>query len=166
VSIHCNGHRISSYRGTEVFFLSEAKTEDAMRVAQLENSALKFEFPSGLDQTVSEEDFSLMDMLSMITMEMTSTTFLKESQELARLVQSHLANRLGIRDRGVKQAGFYVMQGTLPTMPSVLVEVAFISNAHDEKLLKQRAFRNKAAQGIFYGIKAFVDKYQREIAGY
>ena len=165
VSLHCNAHPKSTCSGTEVFFLSEAKTEDAMRVAQLENSVLKLEFSSEVDRTVSEEDFTMRDMLNMITMGMVSNNFLKESQDLAAFIQKQLAKRLNRRDRGVKQAGFYVMMGTLPTMPSVLVEIAFITNPYEEKLLKQRTFRKKAAQAIFYGIKAFIDKYQREIAG-
>lgn len=164
VSLHCNGHPKASTRGTQVFFLSEAKTEEAIRVAQLENSVLKFEFSSDLDRSVSEEDFSMVDMLNMITLEMRSTTFLKESQDLADIIDRHLVERLDLHDLGVRQAGFYVMKGTLPTMPSVLVEIAFITNPYEEALLKQRAFRKKAAQAIFYGVKAFVDKYQRELA--
>ncbi|MCK5525656.1 MAG: N-acetylmuramoyl-L-alanine amidase, partial [Candidatus Latescibacteria bacterium] len=58
------------------------------------------------------------------------------------------------------QAGFYVMMGTEATMPGVLVEVAFISNPYEEKLLKRTSFRKKTASAIFEGIKTF--KMQKE----
>ena len=154
VSIHTNANPKRYARGTETYFLSEAKTEDAMRVAQRENASLQYQEPVRLATT---ENFRIVED---IRLGMLSNQFLKESQALAALVQSELVRTLQTRNRGVKQAGFYVMMGTEATMPGVLVEVAFISNPYEEKLLKRTSFRKRAARAIFQGIKTF--KIQQE----
>ncbi len=154
VSIHTNASPKREAQGTETFFLSEAKTEDAMRVAQRENASLQYQEPGRL---AASENFQIVED---IRLGMLSNQFLKESQDLASLIQTELSRTLRTKNRGVKQAGFYVMMGTEATMPGVLVEVAFISNPYEEKLLKRTSFRKKAASAIFEGIKTF--KMQKE----
>ena len=154
VSIHTNASRKRKAQGTETFFLSEAKTEDAMRVAQRENASLQYQESAPL---AVAENFQIVED---IRLGMLSNQFLKESQDLAALIQSQLSRTLRTKNRGVKQAGFYVMMGTEATMPGVLVEVAFISNPYEEKLLKRTSFRKKTASAIFEGIKTF--KMQKE----
>ena len=154
VSIHTNASPRKKAQGTETFFLSEAKTEDAMRVAQRENASLQYQEPGRL---AASENFQVVED---IRLGMLSNQFLKESQDLAAVIQSELSRTLQTKNRGVKQAGFYVMMGTEATMPGVLVEVAFISNPYEEKLLKRTSFRKKAASAIFEGIKTF--KMQKE----
>lgn len=154
VSIHLNAASNRYAQGTETYFLSEAKTEDAMRVAQRENASLQYQEPTQLATT---ENFRIVED---IRLGMLSNQFLKESQDLAALIQSELIRALRTKNRGVKQAGFYVMMGTEATMPGVLVEVAFISNPYEEKLLKRTSFRKKVARAIFQAIKTF--KIQQE----
>lgn len=154
VSIHTNASPKKKAQGTETFFLSEAKTEDAMRVAQRENASLQYQEPV---QLATSENFQIVED---IRLGMLSNQFLKESQDLAALIQSELSRTLQTKNRGVKQAGFYVMMGTEATMPGVLVEVAFISNPYEEKLLKRTSFRKRAASAIFESIKTF--KMQKE----
>ncbi|MFH1007819.1 MAG: N-acetylmuramoyl-L-alanine amidase [Candidatus Latescibacterota bacterium] len=155
VSIHTNSSKNKKAQGTETFFLSEAKTEDAMNVAQRENASLLYQEKA---QLAASENFQLVED---IRLGMLSNQFLKESQDLAALIQSDLSRTLQTKNRGVKQAGFYVMMGTEATMPGVLVEVAFLSNPYEEKLLKRTSFRKKAASAIFEGIKSF--KMQNEL---
>lgn len=74
--------------------------------------------------------------------------------ELAKHIQNNLVNEIGLSDRGVKTADFYVLRET--NMTSALVEVAFINNPEEEKLLKDQNFINKASLGIAKGILEFV----------
>ncbi len=76
-----------------------------------------------------------------------------ESLRLAQAIQSSMIETLGTVDHGVREAMFYVIHHT--TMPAVLVEVAYISNPTEEKLLADPAFRQKAADGIYKGILAY-----------
>ena len=73
-----------------------------------------------------------------------------QGEQAARLVQSNLTSVLGLTDRGVKTANYYVLRNT--TMPAVLVETAFISNPQEEALLRTAAFQEAAAQAIASGI--------------
>jgi len=87
--------------------------------------------------------------------------FLQESSDLAHEVQKQLVAKLGRRDRGVKQAPFYVLVGC--QMPSVLVEIAFISNAEEEKLLNDPAWQQKAAEAIYEGIRTYKNAYEAKV---
>jgi len=157
ISLHCNSSKNPKVVGIETYFLSEAKTEDAREVARRENASLRFEevIPS-----LKEDNFPLKDILT----DMLSDQFLKESQKLAACVQEELVRGLGLEDRGVKQAGFYVMLGTGAAMPSVLVELGFISNRGEERLLKTSAFRRRAALALFRAIRNFKEQQERAIA--
>ena len=76
-----------------------------------------------------------------------------DSRRLAGLVQQELVRELGLRDIGVKTANFYVIRHT--TIPSILVELAFLSNAREESLLNQASFRQRGAEAIFRGITRY-----------
>ncbi len=150
ISIHCNSGRNRHASGVETYFLSEARTEWERAVAAYENSAIKYELEDKLDTT---------DILKYILMDMAQTEFLKESQDLALFIQQSLAKATKKVDRGVKQAGFYVLFGAY--MPAVLVEVGFLSNKKEERLLSSRKYQEKIAYGIYRGIKKFKEKYER-----
>ncbi|WP_339147882.1 MULTISPECIES: cell wall-binding repeat-containing protein [unclassified Sutcliffiella] len=77
----------------------------------------------------------------------------KESKELAEAIQGELVKELGLRDRGVKEGSFVVIRDS--QMPSVLVEIAFISNPDEAKLLANASFREKAAQAIYNGVEKY-----------
>ena len=89
---------------------------------------------------------------------MAQASFMKESEDLAAKIQVELGKKLKTPNRGVKQAGFLVLIGA--SMPNVLIEVGFISNPSEEKMLKQNSYKEKIARAIFEGIKQF--KYSRE----
>ena len=150
ISIHCNSGRNRKASGVETYFLSEARTEWERAVAAYENSAIKYEIQDMVDTT---------DVLKYILMDMAQNEFLRESQDLAAYIEQSLARTLKRPDRGVKQAGFYVLFGAY--MPAVLVEVGFLSNRREEKLLTSRKYQEKIAYGIYRGIKKFKEKYER-----
>ena len=93
-----------------------------------------------------------------ITSSMASSMFLKESEALAASIQKELDKILSTPNRGVKQAGFYVLSGA--SMPCVLIEGGFVSNPSEEKNLKSPAYRKKLADSIYKAIKKF--KLSRE----
>jgi N-acetylmuramoyl-L-alanine amidase len=147
MSVHANSGARAA-KGFETYFLSEARTEDERRVAEMENAAVQFEEKKSgpapeLDQIVSglKNDF-----------------YLRASHALAQSVQSSLATVHGGPNRGVKQAGFRVLIGAL--MPAVLVEMAFISNPDEAQLLGTSAFQQKIAFSLAAAIDHFFATHQ------
>src|SRR6476619_5262784 len=125
VSIHVNAANPNwkdpgGARGFETYFLSEAKTEDARRVEQMENEVVKFE--SGPSARAG-------DPLNFIINDMAQNEHLREANELAELIQRRMGEVHPGPSRGVKQAGFRVLVTAF--MPTVLVEIGFGSNPAD-----------------------------------
>lgn len=137
LSIHANASGSAKTRGVETYFLNFATTAEAAAVAARENST------SG--RTMS----SLPDIVKAITL----SNKREESRDFAAMVQRALFQRLrvaGVRDLGVRQAPFVVLIGA--QMPSVLVEVAFLTNRQDQQLLKKSAYRQRIAEALLSGI--------------
>jgi len=153
ISIHCNSSRSRKAGGFETYFLAQEKTDEARLVAARENSVIKFELP--------EKDTHEMTNLDFIMWDISQNEFLKESEDLAITLQKSLSKRLKIKNRGINQAGFYVLKGAF--MPNVLAEIAFISNRHEEKLLKQKRFKQAIAEALYESIKIFKQRYERSM---
>lgn len=151
ISIHCNANSNRSARGFETYFLSEAKTEDAKRVEQMENAAQRYEQDSG----------SSLDPLSFILHDLRQNKYLRDSNDWAGIIQAELNSVLPGPNRGVKQAGFYVLNGTF--MPSVLVEIGFITNPREEELLADPAYQRRIAERLARSVDAF---FRRNGASY
>jgi N-acetylmuramoyl-L-alanine amidase len=125
ISIHVNAANpnwrdAAGTRGFETYFLAEAKSEDARRVASLENESVQFE-------TASPKAGN--DPLGFILSDMAQNAHLRESSRFADLVQRRLARVHPSPSRGVKQAGFRVL--VTASMPAILVEVGYGTNAED-----------------------------------
>jgi N-acetylmuramoyl-L-alanine amidase len=147
ISIHCNANINRKIGGFEVFLLSErASDAEALATANLENSVIELEGkPSPQLARIQRMLWSMMQ-----------NEYLNESAELSSFIAAVAPGRLKIQNRGVKQAGFYVLRGT--QMPAVLVEVAFISNYSEEARLKDRRFQQSAAQSIYDGVLRYYDR--------
>ncbi len=152
ISIHCNSARDKRANGHETYFLAPAKTERAMAVALKENSVIKYEESQDQYKDLTEENYILLAMAQ--------SQFVKESEYFAALIQKHLYKRTSLKDRGVDQAGFYVLIGA--SMPCVLVETGFISNSSEEKLLKSDWFQQEIAKGICDAIIEFIRTLENE----
>ncbi|MBS3741604.1 MAG: N-acetylmuramoyl-L-alanine amidase [Candidatus Cloacimonetes bacterium] len=152
VSLHCNAAWNSKSNGTEVFYLSTAQSDEARAVQALENQVIKFE---------DEESKSRYSDLDFILYDMRQAEHLKESADLAKMCQKRLVRKLQTKNRGVKQANFYVLRGAF--MPAILVEVAFVSNKYEEKKLDSSDFRNRAAEAIYESVKSFKEKYDKSM---
>jgi len=146
VSIHCNSNPNRSARGFETFLLKQGKSDDAIELAHRENSVIKMEERSG-------EKYKELTGENLIMATMAQSMFMKESEELAALIQEELGKRLNSTNRGVKQAGFVVLVGA--SMPNVLIETGFLSNTTEEARMKQPVYRQKIADGIFNAIIKF-----------
>ena len=150
ISIHTNAFKKRSVRGSETFFLATAKNDQARAAAALENSSVRFDLADDESHNVADLEFILMDLVQ--------SEYLKESSDLAAMIQKRLKKMLSIPGRGVSQAGFVVLNKAY--MPAVLVETAFISNRKDEKLLKKESFRQEIAQAILESVRDFKKKYE------
>jgi len=154
ISIHANANRNRRVHGVETYFLGPAKTEEAREVARLENSAIRYEDDIHDYKDLSDENFILAALAQ--------NSFNHESQDLAALIQRNLVRYTGLQDRGVRQAGYYVLIGA--AMPNVLVETAFISNPREERLLKSPKFQEKVARAIANAVRVFKRRYEKELA--
>jgi N-acetylmuramoyl-L-alanine amidase len=139
LSIHANASRNAAARGVETYFLSFATTPEAEAVAARENSA-------------SEKAMhNLPDIIKAIAL----NNKLDESRDLAAMVQEALVTRLRrsnrtLRNLGVKKAPFVVLIGA--GMPSVLAEVAFLTNKQEAQLLKTAAYKQRIAESLHAAI--------------
>jgi N-acetylmuramoyl-L-alanine amidase len=155
ISLHCNSNRSSRVNGFETYFLSSEKDEKARDVVLTENEVIKFE--STIDQKRYEG-------INFVLATLAQNAFLKYSQYFASLVQKALGTKLiaeGMKDRGVKQGPFWVMVGA--TMPNILVELGFISNKYEAKLLKQTSVQTKMADAICDGIIKYKNDFENAL---
>jgi N-acetylmuramoyl-L-alanine amidase len=144
LSIHANSAPGTSARGFETFFLSEARTEDERRVAEMENAAVRFE-----DVPATPHANELDQILNNLR----GDFLMRASHDLAAVVQEKMAAFHPGPNRGVKRAGFYVLVGAI--MPAVLIEAAFMSNREEANLLGTQAFQQKLAWGIADAVDEF-----------
>jgi N-acetylmuramoyl-L-alanine amidase len=142
VSLHANASTVASVQGAETYYMSlddRSTDEHAAATAQFENLA-----DGGGGQ--SELDLILWDLAQ--------AEVLNESAELALAVQNRLNERLGLKDRGVKQAPFAVLTGA--TMPAILVEIGFLSNPAEAQQLVSADHQQRLAEALAFGIDDFV----------
>lgn len=149
ISIHCNANKSTTPYGSETYVMGLHRSDANLAVAQLENASILLED----DYHVQYEGFDPRSPEGYIFFSMLQNAFLDQGLDLASRVQGHFRDHVKLYDRGVKQAGFLVLYKT--TMPSVLIEAGFISNANEEKLLASESGQNKIAQAIFRAVKDY-----------
>jgi N-acetylmuramoyl-L-alanine amidase len=156
VSIHVNamppGRGQTRVNGVETYFLSEAKTEDQKRVAQMENDAIRFETDTPRLPTGG---------LGTILKDMQVNEYLRESARLAELVQGRVSEVHPGDNRGVQQAAFVVL--TTARRPAVLVETGFATNRDDGEFLATALGQRKIANAIADGIVAYLLEFERKV---
>lgn len=151
ISIHANGVADGRAHGFETFFLSDARTDDERRVAQMENASLAYE-----DATASHVGKG--KDLEAILSNLRNDFYIHASHQLAALIDKQFDRFHPGPDRGVKQAGFVVLVGAF--MPAVLVELGFISNKPERHELEAVAFQDKIANGIANAVDQFFAEHQ------
>jgi N-acetylmuramoyl-L-alanine amidase len=157
VSIHVNSlarrRGYTEVRGFETYFLAEAKTEDAARVARMENDAVRFE--------TGEEAVTQVGGLDFILKDLQLNEHLRESARAAELVQRGLKAVHTGPDKGVKQAGFMVL--TTARRPAILVELGYSTNPQDGRLLTQRSSQKALASAIADSVVEYLREYERKV---
>lgn len=147
VSVHVNANRNKSIHGLETYSLNLAKTPDAVRVAARENS-------------VSEKRIS---DLQVILTDLMLNTKVRESTDLAKLVQSSVLNTVqrsySLQDHGTREAPFYVLMGA--KMPAILVEAGYLTHKTEAQRLKNPRYQDMLADGIVQGVLEYKRKIER-----
>lgn len=153
VSIHANASPSRRATGIETYLLNWTNDEEAMRVAARENA---------ISLKKMKEMYRQMDVLEMIKNDLMRENKRDASIRLAHYIQRSLISTLNEEknnrkriDHGVKQALFYVLFGA--KMPSVLVEVSFISNPGEERLLSNESYRMHIAKAISTGLNIYIE---------
>jgi N-acetylmuramoyl-L-alanine amidase len=156
VSLHVNSlarrRGYTDIRGFETYFLAEAKTEDAARVAQMENEAVRFEANAPTGEAGMGLDFILKDLQL--------NEHLRESARAAELVQRQLKAVHTGESRGVRQAGFMVL--TTARRPAILVELGYSTNPEDGRFLTTHASQKAMASALADAIVEYLLEYQRK----
>jgi N-acetylmuramoyl-L-alanine amidase len=150
VSIHANSDASLAARGFETYFLSEARTEHERRVAALENAAFRA-------AAETSDSLAADPALDFILKDLNNLDHQHWSALLAELVQARIEPIHSGPNRGVKQAPLAVITNAL--MPSVLLEIGFISNRTEERLLASRDFQASAARALADAIRDFFERY-------
>jgi N-acetylmuramoyl-L-alanine amidase len=155
VSLHVNSlarrRGFTDRRGFETYFLAEAKTEDAERVARMENEAVRFEAGGDGPEALTGLDFIVKDLQL--------NEHLRESARLAELIQGGLGRVHTGPDLGVKQAGFVVL--TSARRPAVLVEMGYSTNPADARLMTSAAGQRQLAASIADAVVDYLEEYER-----
>lgn len=156
ISIHCNSTEAKdiSYRGFEVYLLRPGRTSQAIRIAEFENSVIKYEDNPDRYQKLTDENFILVSMAH--------SQYMRYSEKFSDLLNQEWKTGVSIPSLGIKQAGFYVLVGA--SMPGVLIETGFLSNRKDETHLASPAGQNEIARSIFYAVKKYKENYEKEFS--
>ncbi|MBE0637100.1 MAG: N-acetylmuramoyl-L-alanine amidase [Bacteroidales bacterium] len=149
ISIHCNSNPKTSFQGAETYVMGLHKSAENLEVAKTENAAILaednyFEQYGGFNPD-ADEDYIMLNMMQAAN--------ISQSIDFAQSVQNKLFEMAGLSNRGVKQAGFVVLY--LTTMPGVLIETGFLSNADEENYLLQKTNQQKIAFSIVEAISEF-----------
>ena len=153
ISIHTNASKNRSANGMETFTLGVSRSKENMEVAMLENSVILLED----DYEKKYEGFDPNSTDSYIMFEFMKDQFMDRSVTCADFIQQNMIKATKRNDRGVRQAGFLVLRAT--SMPSVLIELGFISNKEEEKYLNNSDNQAKICKAIY---QAFAD-YKHDI---
>ena len=154
ISLHCNAldRRKTSPQGVETYILGLHRSQDNLEVAKRENSVIVYED----NYETKYQGFNPKEPESYIIFEFMSNKFLEQSLSFASLTQHELINGAKRTNRNVRQAGFLVLRET--GMPSVLIELGYITNRDEERYLNSAHGQNTIANSI---LKAFT-KYKTE----
>ena len=156
ISIHSNAAKSSSANGCETFTLGAGSSVEAKAAAMYENEVILSEdnfeeIYKGFDPR-SSESYIIFELIRNHDMEL--------SAEIAQMVQNGMVKESKLNNRGVSSAGFLVLHRTV--MPSILVELGFITNSKDESFIASKEGQKKLAKGVFDGFAKYYETYGRK----
>jgi N-acetylmuramoyl-L-alanine amidase len=152
ISLHVNAHRDKRISGIETYFLNMATNKRAVMLAARENATSQ--------KNISDLQTILNDLML--------NSKIHESSRLAQEVQKGMIAKAkrsytNVRDLGVKQAPFYVLIGA--QMPSILVEIGFLTNSTEKKFIISKSYQDRIAEGIVDGINAYINSIDQTYQG-
>lgn len=158
VSIHTNSAKSNSARGAETYLLGveENRTSANLSVAMEENKAILYES----DYQTRYEGYDPKSPESQIIFEFMQNEHQKESLKFAGMVQKQMVNHAKRSDRGVHQAGFLVLWKT--AMPSILVELGFISNADDCRYMTSQKGVEELSTSLYRAFVSYLGEYRKQ----
>ncbi|MCC8039136.1 MAG: N-acetylmuramoyl-L-alanine amidase [Bacteroidales bacterium] len=162
VSIHVNSvdkkaKNRTTVKGASVYTLGLHKSDANLEVAKRENSVITLES----DYSTAYQGFDPTSTESYIMFEISQNKHMEQSVAFASEVENQLTSKAGRADKGVRQAGFWVLWAT--SMPSVLIELDFICNPDVEKFLNSKKGQEKLANGIYDAFCSYKASYDRSI---
>lgn len=154
ISIHCNSMptQPNPASGFEIYILRPGRSDDAIRVAAAENESVRFESDGNRYKSSTNDA---------IVATMAQNAFARYSEEAANALGTAMRTGTSLNDRGVHQAGFYVLVGA--SMPAALVEIGYLSNEKDVKVLKSDAGQRSIARALYRGVRAFEKYYANSL---
>ena len=159
ISIHCNSvpKKSKAPSGCETFIMGANKSASNMEVCKIENSVVLLEE----DYSTKYQGYDPNDPESAIFFNLMQNAFFEQSLIFADLCQKNLRKSPIPTNRGIKQGGLLVLWRT--TMPSVLVELGFITNASDRNVLGTKSKRGELASALFNAFEQFKNQYEGQI---
>lgn len=154
ISVHANSFSNNGPYGLETFFMGTSMTALNMEVAKKENSVILNE----KQYKNNYYGFDPNDPETYIIMSLSQNINIKQSSILCNIIQKNGVNNLGRFDRGVKQAGFWVLWKT--TMPSILVELGFISNPDEEKYMNSEIGQENLSRMLYNSFVEYKSQYE------
>lgn len=149
ICIHANAVKGATAYGTETYVIGMHRTEDQLEVAQRENAVMLYDE----DYKERYEGFDPKSPESYILFSLTQSAYQESSLKFAQKIESQFKNKVGRYSRGVRQAGFWVLWKS--AMPSVLIEVGFLTNDKEEAYLGSTKGQDEIASGIYRAFKEY-----------
>ncbi|MCB9366610.1 MAG: N-acetylmuramoyl-L-alanine amidase [Calditrichaeota bacterium] len=138
VSVHCNSYEDPTIGGAECYILKPARSERAVAVAAKENQVVELERDAEQYEALTEENFILLSMAT--------SQYLNDSERWSDILLKKLTSEARLKNRGVDQAGFYVLMGA--SMPAILLECGYMTNPDDLLVLGTERGRQRIADAI------------------
>lgn len=154
VSVHCNAVKSTGPYGTETFVMGTSDLNRNFDYVKRENSVILLEE----DYEINYEGFDPQSPESYMMFNLMQKAYLNNSLSLADKVETEFRTRVNRHSRGVKQAPLYVLWTT--SMPSVLIEIGFLSNINEERYLNSKDGQTYIASGIYRAIKAYKEEIE------
>lgn len=154
ISIHCNAAGNKGVYGTETFVMGTKNFESNFDVVKRENAVILLED----NYEENYEGFDPSSPESYMMFNLMQKAYISNSISLASKIETDFSTRVNRSSRGVKQAPFYVLWTT--SMPSVLVELGFVSNINEEKFLNSKNGQTYLASAIYRSIKAYKEEIE------
>jgi N-acetylmuramoyl-L-alanine amidase len=154
VSVHCNAVKSTGPYGTETFVMGTNDLSRNFDYVKRENSVILLED----DYEINYEGFDPQSPESYMMFNLMQKAYLNNSLSLADKVETEFRTRVNRHSRGVKQAPLYVLWTT--SMPSVLIEIGFLSNLNEERYLNSKDGQTYIASGIYRAIKAYKEEIE------